>query len=47
MLIVGSIVMCVSMVIVGIIVALYRHDWPAHAAAGWSAVGKFLSSAKS
>lgn len=42
MLIIGSIIMCVSMIIVGIIVALYRHDWPHHAAAGWSAVGKYL-----
>jgi hypothetical protein len=29
-----------SMVTVGIIVAKYRHDWPNHVAAGWSAVGK-------
>lgn len=41
MLIVGSIVMCVSMVIVGVIVACFRHDWPGHVAAGWTAVGKF------
>ncbi|KAL6910915.1 general substrate transporter [Trichoderma evansii] len=38
MLIVGSIVMAVSMIIVGIIVAKFRHDWPDHAAAGWVAV---------
>ena len=38
MLIVGSIVMCVSMVITGIIVAKFQHDWPGHAAAGWTAV---------
>lgn len=41
MLLVGSVVMCVSMTIVGIIVAKFRHDWPAHAAAGWVAVGMF------
>ncbi len=39
MLIAGSIVMGISMVIVGIIVAKFRHDWPSHAAAGWAAVG--------
>lgn len=38
MLIVGSIVMLVSMVIVGVIVAKFRHDWPSHVAAGWTAV---------
>ncbi|KAJ6779821.1 hypothetical protein PWT90_01513 [Aphanocladium album] len=38
MLIVGSIVMAVAMVIVGIIVAKFRHDWPSHVAAGWVAV---------
>ncbi|CEJ79794.1 Putative Quinate permease [[Torrubiella] hemipterigena] len=38
MLQVGSIVMGVSMVIVGIIVAKFRHDWPSHADAGWTAV---------
>lgn len=43
MLIVGSIVMAVSMIIVGIIVAKFRHDWPNHVAAGWVAVGKSLS----
>lgn len=41
MLLVGSVVMGISMVIVGIIVAKFRHDWPSHAAAGWTAVGKF------
>lgn len=40
MLLVGSIVMAVSMVIVGIIVAKFGHDWPHHVAAGWVAVGK-------
>jgi hypothetical protein len=40
MLIVGSIVMAASMIIVGIIVAKFRHDWPNHVAAGWVAVGK-------
>lgn len=40
MLLVGSVVMGVSMVIVGIIVAKFRHDWPNHVAAGWTAVGK-------
>jgi sugar porter (SP) family MFS transporter len=44
MLIVGSIVMCVSMVIVGIIVAKFQHDWQAHAGAGWVAVGEFCPS---
>ncbi|KAA8646561.1 hypothetical protein EYZ11_010964 [Aspergillus tanneri] len=38
MLIVGSVVMFVSMVIVGVIVAKFRHDWPSHVAAGWTAV---------
>ena len=41
MLLVGSVVMFLSMVIVGIIVAKFRHDWPDHSAAGWVAVGKF------
>lgn len=40
MLLVGSVVMFVSMVSVGIIVAKFRHDWPSHATAGWIAVGK-------
>lgn len=39
MLLVGSAVMFVSMVITGIIVAKFRHDWKAHANAGWTAVG--------
>ncbi|KAE8308532.1 Sugar and other transporter [Aspergillus parasiticus SU-1] len=38
MLLVGSLVMLLSMVIVGVIVAKFRHDWPSHVAAGWSAV---------
>ncbi|OAQ75846.1 MFS quinate transporter [Purpureocillium lilacinum] len=38
MLLVGSVVMGISMVIVGIIVAKFRHDWPSHVAAGWVAV---------
>jgi len=38
MLLVGSAVMFVSMVITGIIVAKFRHNWPAHADAGWAAV---------
>ena len=38
MLLVGSVVMGVSMIIVGIIVAKFRHDWPGHVAAGWVAV---------
>ncbi|KAE9365135.1 general substrate transporter [Stipitochalara longipes BDJ] len=38
MLLVGSAVMWASMVIVGIIVAKFRHDWPHHAVAGWVAV---------
>ncbi|ATY67462.1 General substrate transporter [Cordyceps militaris] len=38
MLIVGSIVMGISMVLVGIIVAKFRHDWTSHATEGWVAV---------
>lgn len=38
MLQVGSIVMLISMVITGIIVAKFRHDWVHHANAGWTAV---------
>ncbi|KAI9167953.1 putative quinate permease [Paramyrothecium foliicola] len=38
LLLVGSVVMCFSMVTVGIIVAKFRHDWPSHVAAGWTAV---------
>ncbi|GAB1192804.1 hypothetical protein APSETT444_002001 [Aspergillus pseudonomiae] len=41
MLLVGSLVMLLSMVIVGVIVAKFRHDWPSHEAAGWSAVEIF------
>lgn len=40
MLLVGSVVMFVSMVVVGIIVAKFHHDWPSHEVAGWVAVGK-------
>lgn len=35
----GSIIMFVCMVITGVIVAKFRHDWPNHVAAGWTAVG--------
>ncbi|KAJ5936279.1 hypothetical protein N7454_005577 [Penicillium verhagenii] len=38
MLLGGSIVMFCSMVIVGVIVSQYQHDWPSHKAAGWTAV---------
>ncbi|KAK4506166.1 hypothetical protein PRZ48_004131 [Zasmidium cellare] len=38
MLLVGSVVMFVSMVLTGIIVAKFRHNWPSHRAAGWTAV---------
>ncbi|WPG99477.1 Hypothetical protein R9X50_00229200 [Acrodontium crateriforme] len=38
MLLIGSTVMFVSMVIVGVIVAKFRHDWPHHEVAGWVAV---------
>ncbi|KAF2018096.1 quinate permease [Aaosphaeria arxii CBS 175.79] len=38
MLQVGSIVMFVSMVIAGIMVAKFRHDWVAHSAEGWVVV---------
>lgn len=38
MLIWGSIVMLVSMIIPGIIVALQGHDWKTHVAGGWTAV---------
>lgn len=40
MLLVGSLVMLASMVIVGVIVAKFQHDWPHHVAAGWTAVGE-------
>ena len=40
MLLVGSAVMGIAMIIVGIIVAKFRHDWDHHAVAGWVAVGK-------
>ncbi|KAL4912686.1 general substrate transporter [Aspergillus aurantiobrunneus] len=38
MLIAGSIAMWIFMVIPAIIVANFRHDWPSHAAGGWTAV---------
>jgi MFS family permease len=38
MLLVGSVVMGASMVTVGVIFSQFRHDWPAHVAAGWAAV---------
>ena len=38
MLQIGSIVMGLSMVTVGVIVSQFRHDWPSHVAAGWAAV---------
>lgn len=38
MLIAGSIVMWISMVLAGIIVAKFGHDWVKHSAAGWTAV---------
>lgn len=38
MLLVGSVVMWTCMVLAGIIVAKFRHDWPHHEAAGWTAV---------
>lgn len=41
MLLGGSGVMFTSMVIVGVIVAKFQHDWPHHVAAGWTAVGKW------
>jgi MFS family permease len=38
MLLIGSIVMFISMLVTGVIVSQFRHDWPHHAAAGWAAV---------
>lgn len=38
MLLVGSLVMLISMVIAGVIVAKFQHDWAHHANAGWVAV---------
>lgn len=38
MLYVGSVVMWITMVTAGIIVAKFQHDWESHAAAGWVAV---------
>lgn len=40
MLLGGSLMMMSTMVIVGVIVAKFQHDWPSHVAAGWTAVGK-------
>jgi hypothetical protein len=38
MLLVGSVVMLISMVIAGVMVAKFRHDWPGHATEGWVVV---------
>ncbi|KAK7918090.1 High-affinity glucose transporter [Apiospora marii] len=38
MLLSGSVIMFVSILSVGIIVAKFRHDWPSHMDAGWAAV---------
>jgi MFS family permease len=38
MLLVGSVVMFISMVIAGVMVAKFRHDWPGHATEGWVVV---------
>ncbi|OJJ94985.1 hypothetical protein ASPACDRAFT_1892153 [Aspergillus aculeatus ATCC 16872] len=38
MLLLGSTVMFIAMIIAGVIVAKFRHDWPGHPAAGWTAV---------
>lgn len=38
MLIWGSVVMWISMVIPGIIVAKFQHDWQVHLAGAWTAV---------
>ncbi|CBF83132.1 hypothetical protein AN3233.2 [Aspergillus nidulans FGSC A4] len=38
MLIAGSVAMWIFMVIVAILVAKFRHDWPGHPVAGWVAV---------
>ncbi|KAF2441808.1 quinate permease [Karstenula rhodostoma CBS 690.94] len=38
MLIVGSVVMFCSMIIAGVMVAKFRHDWVAHSAEGWIVV---------
>ena len=38
MLIVGSVVMWISMVLAGILVAKFRYDWVANAAVGWVVV---------
>ena len=35
MLVVGSVVMWCCMVVAGIMVAKFRHDWEAHATEGW------------
>lgn len=39
MLLAGSLVMLISMVITGILVALFHTDWATHRAAGWVCVG--------
>jgi MFS family permease len=38
MLLIGSLVMWVAMVLAGILVAKFRHDWAAHASVGWVVV---------
>jgi MFS family permease len=38
MLLVGSVVMFISMIIAGVMVAKFRHDWPGHATEGWVVV---------
>jgi hypothetical protein len=38
----GSVGMCICEIIIGVIVATCASDWTAHAAAGWTAVGKSL-----
>ncbi len=40
LMITGSVGMCICELIIGILVATCGHDWTAHAAAGWAAVGK-------
>lgn len=37
----GSVGMFFCQLIIGIIVAKCQHDWNAHKASGWAAVGKF------
>jgi MFS family permease len=38
MLLIGSLVMWISMVLAGILVAKFRHDWASHAEVGWVVV---------